>query len=49
MFAQVGADESSKSAMYVLAPLLRPLITLHDGINELDKIRGDERDEKGHG
>ena len=27
MLAHVGAEESSKSAMYVLAPLFRPLIT----------------------
>lgn len=27
MLIHVGAEESSKSAMYVLAPLLRPLIT----------------------
>lgn len=40
MLTHVGAEESSKSAMYVLAPLLRPLITCKKNAEEFRDARG---------
>lgn len=49
MLTHVGAEESSKSAMYVLAPLLSPLITCRGVTHITGNGRGDNKNKVKHG